>query len=44
MNIATITKIKSVKINLELGIELELDNLLKKELEAGLSSDINYCV
>lgn len=44
MNIATITKIKSVKINLELGIELELYNLLKQELQEGLSSDINCCV
>ena len=44
MNTATDLTIKSVEINLELGVELELDNLLTQELEKGMSSDINCCV
>lgn len=44
MNTATYATIKSVKIDLEVGIEIELDNLLSQELEKGIFSDINYCV
>ena len=44
MNITTVAKIESIEINLELGIELELDNLLIHEFNKGISRDIIYCV
>ena len=47
MNTATATQIKHVENTLEVlnqfGIEIELDNILAKEFEAGLSSDISNC-
>ena len=48
MNTATVTQIESVENILETlenaGVELDLDNILVREFERGLSSDINYCV
>ncbi|WP_319421749.1 hypothetical protein [Pleurocapsa sp. FMAR1] len=47
MKTATATQIKHVENTLEVlnqfGIEIELDNILAKELERGLSSDISNC-
>ena len=48
MNTVTATKIKHIKNTLEVlkqfGIEIDLDNILAKEFEAGLSSDISNCI
>ncbi|MEL7074945.1 MAG: hypothetical protein AAFY50_02325 [Cyanobacteria bacterium J06648_1] len=45
MNTATVTKPAiEVEALLELGIELDLSEILAEELEQGLSSDVNNCL